>query len=153
MLARTLAIPVIRKDDIVDALKSTQGIDKTLINNTVCYNILYKIIQTNLDLSVDFILDIALGDKKNAKSFFDRLDFNENKAFWFFTICSDEEEWRKRHMARIANPTPNQAFKSYEHVIEHYNNADVKPFEYEHIIDSAEALETCLNNIISIIKA
>lgn len=112
MLAKKLSIPVIRKDDIVDALKTTQDVDKSLVNNTACYNILYKIIQTNLNLGADFILDIALGDRKNAKAFFERLDFKNNKALWFFVVCSNEDEWKSRHMERIENPLPNQSFKS-----------------------------------------
>ena len=55
MFAKKLSVPVIRKDCIVNALKTTPEIDKSLINNEICYNILRKIIQTNLDLGVSFI--------------------------------------------------------------------------------------------------
>ena len=92
MLAKKLSIPVIRKDDVVDALKTTPNVDKSLINNAVCYGILQKIIQTNLDLGVDFVIDIALGDRKNAKWFYDRLNFHNNNILSFFTICSNEKE-------------------------------------------------------------
>lgn len=153
MLAKKLSIPVIRKDDIVDALKTTQEIDNRLISNTVCYNILNKIIQTNLNLGADFILDIALGDKQNAKTFFERLDFKDNKALWFFVVCSNEEEWEKRHMDRIRNPLPNQTFKSFEHVLEHYKNADVSPFENEYVIDSSDSIEKSFDDILNIINS
>jgi|GEM_PF-333035 len=136
MLARELSIPVLRKDDIVDALKASKNISKESINNEVCYNILYCIIQTNLDLGADFILDIALGDRKNAEGFFKRLDFRNNKTIRFFVDCSDENEWRKRHEERLRNPQPHQSFQSFEHVLEHYKNADVMPFCNENIVDS-----------------
>lgn len=152
MLARKLSIPVIRIDDIIDALKTTQDIDKSLINNTVCFNIICKIIQTNLDLGADFIIDVGLGDKKMAEWFLNRLNFGNNKAICFLVVCSDESEWRKRHMKRIANPLPNQSFKSFEHVLEHYKNFDATPFEYEHIIDSALSIEKCFDEMISIIN-
>ena len=87
MLAKKLSIPVIRKDDIADALKMTHT-DKSFINNEVCYNILYKMIQTNLGLNADFILDIALGDRNNAKYFFDRLDFKNNKILSFLLFAA-----------------------------------------------------------------
>ena len=151
MLARRFCIPVIRKDDVVDALKTTAGIDKRLINNAVCYNILQRIIQTNLDVNADLILDIALGDRNNAKGFFDRLDFKGNTVIGLFVVCSDEAEWRRRHEERILNPSPNQSFRSYKHVVEHYKNADVNPFENEHIIDTADALESSFENILKII--
>ena len=151
MLAAKLSIPVIRKDDIVDALKMTIDTDRELVNNRVCYNILCKMIQTNINLNTNFILDIALGDRNNAKVFFDRLDFKDSIVVSFFTICSDENEWRRRHEERNKNPQPNQVFTSFEHVVEHYKNADFNPFENEHIIDTADTLEKSFETIERII--
>ena len=152
MLAKKTSIPVIRKDDVVDALKSSQNIDKESINNEVCYNILYSIIQTNLNLGTDLILDIALGDRKNATWFFNRLDFKNNSIVKFFIDCTDKEEWKRRHMERFENPLLHQSFKSYDHLIEHYSKADINPFDDEHVIDSANTLETCFDEIEFIIK-
>ncbi|MCL2158022.1 MAG: ATP-binding protein [Oscillospiraceae bacterium] len=151
MLARKLFIPVLCKDDVVDALKMTETTDKNLVNNRVCYNILYKIIQTNLDLGVDIILDIALGDRQSFKTFSERLDYKSNKVINFFVTCSDENEWRKRHEERIKNPKPHQVFQSFEHVVEHYKNADFAPFEYEHIIDTTDTIEHSFEEILRII--
>ena len=150
MLAKKLSIPVFRKDDIVDALIITQT-DKNFINNDACYNILYKIIQTNLDLNADFIMDIALGDINNAKWFLDRLYFKDNNVIQFLIICSDENEWRRRHEERVKNPLPNQVFKSFEHVAEHYKNADVKPLENEYVIDTADTLEKSFETVLEIV--
>lgn len=151
MLAKKLSIPVFRKDDIVDALKMTEETDSNLINNTVCYNILYKLIQTNLDLKSDFIMDIACGDRNSAKWFLDRLNFKDSKVFRFLIVCSDEKEWERRHIERIKNPLPNQIFKSFEHVKEHYKNADLTPFENEYVIDNANILEKSFKNILAVI--
>ena len=150
MLAEKLSIPVIRKDDVVDALKSSKNIEKSSINNEVCYNILYKIIQTNLDLHTDFILDIALGDRNNATAFFNRLDFNGSRVVKFFLDCTDEKEWLRRHEERMKNPLPHQSFQSLEHLLEHYKNADIRPFTDEHIIDSANPLRQCFTDICDI---
>lgn len=152
MLSQKLLIPVFRKDDIVDALKSSKNIHSESINNEVCYNILYRIIQTNLDLNANFILDIALGDRKNAKAFFERLDFKDNNVLKFFIDCSDEKEWKARHLKRLENPLPHQSFKSIEHVVEYYQNADVHPFADEYIIDSSDTLEKSFDIICEIIK-
>ena len=140
-LAKEIDVPVIRKDDIVDALKTMEGIDKSLVNNTIYYNILHKIIQTNLDLGTSMIIDIALGDKVAAEAFFNRVDFGSNKAVWFFVICSDDAEWERRHLERLANPLPNQSFTSFEHVQAYYENADVNPYVYEYIVDTVDTPE------------
>ncbi len=153
MLAKKTSIPVIRKDDIVDALKSSQNIDKGSINNEVCYNVLYSLIQTNLNLGTDLIIDIALGDRNNATWFFNRLDFKNNSIVKFFTDCTVEEEWKRRHMERLKKPLLHQSFKSYEHLIEHYSKADINPFDDEYVIDSANPLEKCFDEIECIIKS
>lgn len=153
MLAKKLSIPVFCKDDVVDALKSSKNIDKGSINNEVCYNILYKMIQTNLDLNTDFILDIALVDINNAKWFFGRLDFKDNNVFKFFIDCSNEDEWKRRHIERLKNPLPHQSFKSIEHVVEHYKAADIYPFEDEYIIDNIKTVEESFDVINKIIHS
>jgi 2-phosphoglycerate kinase len=153
MLAKKLSIPVIRKDDIVDALKMTQTTDREPVNNSVCYNILYKVIQTNLNLNVDFIIDIGLGDRDNFKLFFDRLDFKDNKALTFVVICSDENEWRRRHEDRIKNPQPHQIFKSFDHVVEHYKTRDFTPFEHECVIDTVDTIEKTFEDMFKVIVA
>lgn len=152
-LASELSIPVFCKDDIVDAMKSSINIDKSSINNEVCYNILYKLIQTNLDLATDFVIDVALGDRKNADWFFSRFDYKDNIITKFFIDCSDENEWINRHRKRIENPLLHQSFKSIEHVKEYYENAEISPFNDEYIIDTSNSIEESFNEIINIIKA
>ena len=152
MLSNRLSIAVIRKDDVADALKMTETTDKELINNRVCYNVLYKILQTNLNLGVDFIVDTIPADTNNAKFFLDRLDFKNNKVYKFLIDCSDEQEWRRRHEERLENPLPHQVFKSFEHVTGHYKNADFTPLEHEYMIDTADRAENNFNEILKIIS-
>lgn len=78
----------------------------------------------------------------------DRFDFKDNMVFRFFVTCSNENEWRKRHMVRIENPLPHQIFESFEHVLEHYKNADVNPFENEYVIDTADTVENSFESIL-----
>ena len=108
--------------------------------------------QANLDLNADFIMDIGLRDTNKAKDFFDRLDFKDNKIFKFLIVCSDEQEWERRHIERIKNPLPRQMFKSIEHVKEHYKNSDITPFENEYLIDNVGTLEKSFKNIIDVIS-
>lgn len=151
MLAKKLSIPIIRKDDVVDAFKMIKDEKKELVDNEVCYNILYKIIQTNLDLNVDFIIDTIPANINGAKGFLDRLDFKDNKIFKFFIICSDGNEWKRRHIERLKNPLPHEVFKSFDHVVDHYKNFDISPLENEYVIDTAYAVEKCFEDIVKII--
>lgn len=153
MLAEALSVPVFRKDDIVDALKMSGDENKDIIRNDVCYNILYKMIQTNLDFRCDFIMDIALGDRNNARAFYDKLNFDGSKVFSFFIDCSDNGEWERRHSERLKNPKPHQSFKSVAHVIEHYAKFDINPMEGDYVLDtSGSTAEQCLKRIMDAIK-
>ena len=152
MLAKELSIPIFRVDDIVDALKMIENTDKEFNYYNVCYNVLYKMVQTNLDLETDFIIDAGLSNRNGAKYFYNRLCFKDIKPVGFFIICSNENEWRRRHEERIMNPQPNQIFKSFEDVIEYYKNSDVGPLENEHIIDTADTFEKCCDKMLKIIS-
>lgn len=153
MLAKKLSVPVFRKDDIVDALKMSGDDNKDIIRNDVCYNILYKMLQTNLDLNVDFIMDIALGDKNNAKMFYDRLNFGGNKIISFFIDCTDTGEWEKRHAERLNNPKPHQSFKSIAHAVEHYKKFDISPMDGDYVIDTAgNTAEESFELIVNIVN-
>ena len=59
-LSQKLAIPVFRKDDITDAIKSGEYLTDRGAGNALCYDILCCILQTNLSLGADFIVDLAL---------------------------------------------------------------------------------------------
>lgn len=150
-LSQKLAIPVFRKDDITDALKTGGYLTDRAAGNAVCYDILCRMIQTNLDLGADFIVDLALGDRGNAAFFLNRLDFKQNRVFRFFLDCSDEEAWKQRHLARLKNPLLHESFQSLEHVLEHYRQADIGPMEGEYVIDSANPIDECFAEISRVI--
>ena len=57
-LSKKLNIAVIRKDDIYDSL-SMYNLEHS-INNSATYDIIAKIIQTNIDIGSDVIVDISL---------------------------------------------------------------------------------------------
>lgn len=148
-LAQKLAIPVFRKDDIGI---SVQGyLPDRAARDAVCYDILCRILQTNLNLGADFIVDLALGDRGNAAFFLSRLDFKQNKVFRFFLDCSDEKVWRQRHLERLKNPLPHESFHSLEHVLAHYQQADIGPMEGEYVIDSANPFDACFAELSRII--
>ncbi len=152
-LAQKLSIPVFRKDDITDALKSGGHLPDRAARDAVCYDILCRILQTNLNLGADFIVDLALGDRSNAAFFLNRLDFKQNKVFRFFLDCSDEEAWKRRHLERLKNPLPHESFHSLEHVLAHYRQADIGPMEGEYVIDSANPIDVCFAELSRIIAA
>lgn len=150
LLAKELSLPVFRKDDIIDGMKwkdPSQPLDQE-----TCYNILCRLMQTNLDLGTSFILDAGLGDRRDAARFFSRLDFGSNQVYSFFTDCSDHALWAGRHCQRLAAPLLHENFQSLDEVITHYQKGEILPLEGECIIDSAQSVEQCFSKVLLFIE-
>ena len=151
MLSRELHIPVFRKDDFFDVL--TEYDFETGLLNNMSYNLLTKVIQTNIDLNNNVIIDIGLCHKPYIIEFINKINFRNKKVFNFLCVCSDDEVWKERINARIKNPAPNQKmFKTLEQVMSHYNSCDISPLENEIVIDSANNINGIFQNIMDIIN-
>lgn len=135
-LSTMLNVPILRKDDIFDPLAS-YDIDRLKINSA-SYDILGRILQTNIDRDCDIIVDIALPHTPSLQHFLSKLDLKKAQIFHFLCICSNKEEWRRRIAQRMINPAPNQYFTSVEEAEAHYEKMDTQPLENEVSIDSAE---------------
>ncbi|MFI3283763.1 MAG: hypothetical protein R3Y57_01635 [Erysipelotrichaceae bacterium] len=70
----------------------------------------------------------------------------------FFVDCTDEEEWKRRHIERLKNPLLHQSFESIEHVVKHYNKADINPFDDEYVIDTSKQLNICIEEVNKIVN-
>ena len=136
LLSQELKICVLRKDHIYDML-SQEDMDHS-IKNKLSYDILAKIINTNLKTNCEMIVDIALANTSHMNEFLSKLDLQETDVESFLCICSNEHEWKMRMVERIKNPTPNQQFKSVDDALRHYKNYEIKAMKDEIVIDSCE---------------
>lgn len=150
ILSKKLNIPVIRKDDIYDTL-SMYNLEHS-INNSATYDIIAKIIQTNIDTGADLIVDISLAHTPYYEQFLSKISFKNSQVYQFLCICSDKEEWSKRIEKRLSNPLPNQLFKSAKEAEEYYNKLNTEPLENEVVIDSMDDISVILEKICDVIK-
>lgn len=149
-LSKKFNITVIRKDDIYDSL-SMYNLEHS-VNNSASYDIIAKIIQTNIDTGSDLIVDISLSHNPYLEQFLSKIDFRNSQLYQFFCICSNNEEWNKRIEKRLVDPLPNQLFKSVKEAEEHYNKLDSEPLENEIIIDSIDDISVILERIYGVLK-
>lgn len=103
-MSKELNVAVLRKDDIYDKLSI----------NKASYDILAKILQTNIDTNSDLIIDIGLAHNPYLKQFLSKIDSKGSEIYKFLCICSNHEEWKKRIKKRLNNPVPNQFFNSVQ---------------------------------------
>lgn len=122
------------------------------INNGATYDIIAKIIQTNIDIGSDVIVDISLAHNPYYKQFLSKIDFKNSHVYQFLCICSDKEEWSKRIEKRLDNPLSNQLFKSVKEAEEYYNRLHIEPLENEVVIDSIDDILDILERIYDVLK-
>lgn len=144
-LSRKLNVPILRKDDIFDIL--SYYIKDNSQNNSVTYDLLSKLIQTNINNKADLIIDIGLSNTNGWMTFQAKLDYKDYNTFTFLCDCSNLAMWKMRIAERIKNPTPNQYFKTIEEAVEHYGKGEIKLLDNEYYIDSSDSLDSILNFI------
>ena len=150
LLSKKVNISVLRKDDIYDELSKLNLGHQ--INNMASYDVLARLIQTNIDLNCDLIIDISLAHNPYLKQFLSKVDFKESEVFQFFCTCSNAKEWRNRIRERLDNPAPNQAFKSVEEAEKYYKKLDITPLENEIILDSSVDISINMKKVYEAVR-
>lgn len=150
LLGRKLNIPVLRKDDIYDEL-SKYDFEHSQKNES-SYNILARLIQTNINNNCDLIIDISLSHNSYLEQFLSKINFNKSRLFKFLCICSNQQEWEKRIEKRLSNPTPNQLFESAKEATRYYSKQTSAPFKNETILDSSKDIEIIMKKIKKILQ-
>lgn len=145
ILSKKLNVPVLRKDDIFDALSNHES--DTAILNSASYDILAKQIQTCIDNKTDIIVDIALGHTPSLKKFLSKIDSKDSTVHHFFCDCSDNDIWIDRWKVRLKNPMPNQYFKNINEIITYYDKCEIKPLNGEIVLDSIKSADELIDII------
>ena len=142
LISREFNITVLRKDDVYDMLSSE--LSDHNIKNKLSYNVLAKLIRSNLSLNGTLIIDIGLSNLQHLEEFLGKINLPEIEITKFLCICSDEQKWVKRIEERIKNPTPNQLFKTLNEALKYYHEKDNVAMKDETILDSSKAISALL---------
>ena len=146
-VAQKLNIPVIRKDDIYDAV--APFLYEHEFRNKICYDVLYKMIETNIINGVDIIVDAGFHDLDVALKFRDWVQ-NKNAQFKsFLCICSKQEVWAERFNRRSLDPKPNNLITDFETLKCHYKNMDTEALSNETSLDTMDNIENIVNKVVS----
>lgn len=146
ILSQKLNVPVLRKDDIFDALSKYET-DIAVLNGA-SYDILAKQIQNCIDNQSDVIVDIALQHTLSLKTFLRKINFKNSMVFSFFCDCSNDDIWLERWRERLKNPLPNQYFNSIDEIIEHYGKCEIKVLNDEIVLDSIMPVDDLVDIIM-----
>lgn len=150
LLGKKINTVVLRKDDIYDELAG-YGMKHSDLNNA-SYDVLIKVLQSNIDRGCNLIVDIGLLHRPYMEQFLSKLNLKGVRVIQFLCICSKHEEWKKRMEQRLINPAPNQCFKSVKWAEAHYEKMDIGPFKGELVIDSANSVPVMMEEIYEAIN-
>ncbi|AEY67125.1 AAA family ATPase [Clostridium sp. BNL1100] len=148
-LSDKIKVSILRKDNIFDVI--SYYIDDNSLNNSITYDLLAKMIQTNINNCTDIIVDIGLSNTDSWNLFLSKIDFKNCRVFTFYCDCSDLDVWRNRLKDRFINPSPNQYFKTFEEVLSYYSKCKIELLEDEYYLDSLLNLEIILNIVLDLV--
>jgi tRNA uridine 5-carbamoylmethylation protein Kti12 len=151
-LGKRLNIPIIRKDDIFDTVFNYIS-DNVLINN-MCYEMIFKIVQTNLRINADIIIDCPFHFNNQLLDLKKRIENDKGVFKPILCICSNETVWAERFNLRKANPSPNNIITEFKEMKQHYINKGIEsiPIEGELILDSINDIDELMKQTITYLE-
>jgi len=145
-VSQALDIPVIRKDDIYDSLATC--VEGHEIRNRACYDVLHKIVETNLSNGLDVIIDAGfhrLEDILQLRNW--ALEKNATLVS-FLCICSDENIWAERFNKRYMDPKPNNLITDFNALKLHYGDLKTGALVGEKILDTIDNIDDLVADAI-----
>lgn len=143
-------IPIIRKDDFYDVIAVFNPDHGQ--RNRMSYDILYRILDTNLRIQTRFILDFPFNRKEDMGRFKTWLEERGFKLKSILLVCSDEAIWAERFNKRQSNPMPNQLITDFQELKRHYGDLSIEPMSGELVVDTVASLDSILLRITAYLE-
>lgn len=145
--AKILKIAIVRKDDIYDCIHSEISTQEN--RNEICYNIIYKIIETNLLSNTDLIIDCPFKDHRELKKLSLFINERNGQLKPILCNCSDPDLWEERFNARTINPNPNNLITDFNELKNTYPNLELEKYDDELVVDTSIGLDENILHIIN----
>ena len=145
-VAQKLRIPVIRKDDVYDPFAAY--VESHEIKNRACYDVLYRIVETNLSNGLNVIVDAGFHSMEDIMRFRNWTISKDAIFISFLCICSDEDIWAERFNRRSQDPKPNNLITDFNDLKLHYGDLKTDALADETILDSIDNIDTLVDKAI-----
>lgn len=142
LLAKKLNVAIIRKDDIYDTVANY--VDDHEVRNKICYDIMHKMIESNIESDADIIVDAPFHYLNQVERFDNWISDKKGKLISFCCNCSDEELWSKRFNLRKENPKPNNQITDFNELKRHYSDMRTIPMAGEVELDTKHDIDKLL---------
>jgi predicted kinase len=149
-LGKALQVPVIHKDDIYDSIANF--IPEHGLRNKICFDYLYRFLETVIKCNARIILDFGLNDMDDVRRLKTWVELRGSEFKSILCLCVDETIWSTRLEERNANPLPNQFITNLAALKKHYMTIKSGSFENELILDTAENRDRLLPTLLNFIQ-
>jgi len=146
--AKILKIAILRKNDIYKCIYS--GINSQESRNEICYNIIYKIIETNLAADTDVIIECPFRDHEELKKLSSFIQERNGELKSILCNCSDPDLWEERYNQREENPDQDLVI-DFKELKNNYPTLKLEKFDTEMVIDTKKSLDDNILNILNYI--
>ncbi|TLS52414.1 ATP-binding protein [Paenibacillus antri] len=150
ILGKRIHVPVLHKDDIYDAV--AESVPGHEIRNKICFDFLFRFLQTVIDSSAVIILDFGLNHVDDVRNLRSWIEERGGTLLSFYCICSDESIWSERISDRCANPLPNQRITDLSDLKEHYKKVNTEKLEGEIVLDTIKEPESLIDQVESFLR-
>jgi hypothetical protein len=147
--AKILKIAIVKKDDIYDCIHLE--ISKMANRNEICYNIIYKIIETNLLSNTDLIIDCPFKDHEELKKLSLFINERNGQLKSILCNCSDPDVWEERFNKSKIKPEPNNSITDFNELKNTYVNLALEKYDDELVVDTKLGLDENILHIINYI--
>lgn len=149
-LGKILKIPVLHKDDIYDSIAGF--VSEHGLRNKICFDFLYRFLQTVIDSDASIILDFGLNYIEDVRRLKNWIEERGGELKTLHCKCSDESIWSARLAERSVNPLPNQLITNLSELKEHYKNFNTEYIEDELILDTVKEKNSLLTQVESFVQ-
>lgn len=147
--AKILKIAIVKKDDIYECIHSEISTHEN--RNEICYNIIYKIIETNLLSNTDLIIDCPFKDHRELKKLSLFINERNGQLKPILCNCSDPDIWEERFNARKINQNPNDLSTDFNELKNTYSSLEFGKYDGELVVDTKLGLDENILHIINYI--
>jgi hypothetical protein len=147
--AKILKVAIVRKDDIYDCIHFEMS--KNENRNEICYNIINKIIETNLLSDTDLIIDCPFKDHKELDKLSSFINERNGQLKSILCNCSDMDVWEERFNVLTINPKPNNLVSDFNELKTTYPNLEPEKYDDELVVDTKLGLDENILHIINYI--
>jgi predicted kinase len=150
ILGRRLNLTVLHKDDIYDTV-SNYEIDRT-INNKICFDILYRLLESSLECGADIIVDFGYNNLDDVEMLEYWITQRQSELKTILCICNDKKVWAERLNQRKENPLPNQLLTEVEDLEKYYSKVRTGVLPSELVLDTKLEIDKLVEQAIKYIN-